>query len=71
MLTGEVAIQIAVMRNTAQPTQSSATRSFGAFSLVLMPAKNRADANSTTVRAGLIASCPAVALELLAASRDE
>ena len=48
MLTGEVAIQIVVSRKTAQPMPSIATRSLGAVSLVLMPAKNSADAKRTT-----------------------
>ena len=47
-LTGEVAIQRAVPRNTAHPMQSIAMRSLGDVSLVLIPAKNRADANRTT-----------------------
>ena len=49
-LTGEVAIQMAVRRKTAQPMESIATRSLGDVSLVLMPAKNSADANRTTPR---------------------
>lgn len=48
MLMGEVAIQIAVPRNTAQPMQSITMRSLGDVSLVLMPAKNRAEAKRTT-----------------------
>ena len=48
MLTGEVAIQIAVPRKTAHPMQSITTRSLGDVSLVLMPAKNRAEAKRTT-----------------------
>jgi hypothetical protein len=48
MLIGEVAIQMAVRRNTAVPTPSIATRSLGAVSFVLRPAKNSADAKSTT-----------------------
>ena len=47
-LTGEVAIQIAVPRKTAQPIASIATRSLGEVSLVLMPAKNSAEAKRTT-----------------------
>ena len=47
-LTGEVAIQSAVRRKTAQPIASIATRRLGVVSLVLMPAKNSAEANSTT-----------------------
>jgi hypothetical protein len=47
-LTGEVAIQRAVLRKTRQPMESIATRSFGVVSLVLMPAKNNADAKRTT-----------------------
>ena len=46
--TGEVAIQTAVQRKTAQPMASIATRSLGDVSLVLMPAKNSAEANRTT-----------------------
>jgi hypothetical protein len=48
MLTGEVAIQRAVRRKTAQPIESITTRSFGEVSFVLMPAKNSAEANRTT-----------------------
>ena len=47
-LTGEVAIQSAVSRKTAQPIASIAMRRRAVVSLVLMPAKNNAEANSTT-----------------------
>ena len=47
-LTGEVAIQTAVPRKTAQPIDSIAIRKFGDLNFTLMPAKNNDDAKSTT-----------------------
>ena len=49
-LTGNVAIHTADPRNSAVPTTSSAFRAAGVWSLVLIPAKNSAAANSTTPR---------------------
>src|SRR5262249_3772109 len=47
-VTGEVVIHRVVRRKMAQPMERIARRSFGEVSLVLMPAKNNADANRTT-----------------------
>lgn len=47
-LIGKVAIHTAVPVRTRQPTTTSTLRGPGLGSLVLMPAKNRATAKSTT-----------------------
>jgi hypothetical protein len=47
-LTGKVAIQITVPRNNAEPSPRMTARGVAARRRVLMPAKNRAAANSTT-----------------------
>jgi hypothetical protein len=49
-LIGDVAIQSSVPRNSRQPSPSITTRALAAPSFVLMPAKKRADAKSTTAR---------------------